>query len=149
VSVPLSHQGRVVTGISAEELDRRLAFARKYPAHAHTLPMGLLLFPGQGPPPACSICGGTDAPIVDGMHLEGFCGCHGVWTDDEFTWQAREDLWAPLIGPPMETWEPEQQLVTETPPPLPRPAWIREPIQINGVWGVRIGPPLEPCGDPS
>jgi hypothetical protein len=91
-------------GISAQELDKRLAFAHRFPAYAHMPTMGLILYPGGESPPSCSICGGADAPIVDGMHLEG-CGCQGVWTGDDLGWQMRDDLFPMLIGPPLGSWE--------------------------------------------
>lgn len=77
-----------MSGISGRELKKRLDRAHLNPMAAHTLNYGLVLYPGQAAP-SCSICGGPDAPIVNGRHLTGFCGCSGVWTDDDYEWRHR------------------------------------------------------------
>lgn len=47
--------------ISEEELEERLEAARAAPGQAH-LVLG-------GPSPTCQLCGGRNAPIVGGKHL--------------------------------------------------------------------------------
>jgi len=56
--------------MTAKELDERLDVARAHPGIAH-----LIL---AGPSPTCSLCGGTQAPIVGGKHLnpERWCEHH-------------------------------------------------------------------------
>lgn len=47
--------------MTREELDARLALAREKPSIAY-----MLL---SGPSPTCELCGGTQAPIIGGRHL--------------------------------------------------------------------------------
>lgn len=54
--------------ISRGELCKRLEVARLALGLAHLPVFGLVLFSGQRGP-FCTLCGGEDAPIVDGRHL--------------------------------------------------------------------------------
>ena len=62
---------RKLVRISESELKHRLAIAHLSPMTAHIPIMGLVLYPGQYV--QCELCGGEDAPIVDGKHLPGYC----------------------------------------------------------------------------
>jgi len=50
-----------MTGISKEELDERIAVAKAAPGVAHMILT-------RGPYPICELCGGDEAPIVEGRH---------------------------------------------------------------------------------
>lgn len=59
--------------ISVRELRKRLAIAKLAPGMAHLPSFRLVLLPGQRGP-VCILCGGEDAPIVNGKHLSRkFC----------------------------------------------------------------------------
>jgi hypothetical protein len=54
--------------MTRQELDKRLEVARAMPGAAHLPSVGLVLAPGQAGP-VCQLCGGRQAPIIDGQHL--------------------------------------------------------------------------------
>ena len=58
--------------MTAQELKRRLEVARMCPDVAHLPTFGLALEPND-PKPQCRKCQGFKAPIIDGLHLDGFC----------------------------------------------------------------------------
>lgn len=56
------------------DLEERIAVAKQVPGMAHLSGFGLILY-GNQKGPVCELCGGVDAPIVDGRHLspDRFC----------------------------------------------------------------------------
>ena len=54
--------------VTEEEIKERLDLARQAPGLAHLYSFGLILRPGQKGP-VCELCGGKEAPIINGRHL--------------------------------------------------------------------------------
>ena len=57
-----------MTRWKVDKLKERLAMARECPDLAHMPAFGLVLY-GNQKGPTCSLCGGVNAPIVNGQHL--------------------------------------------------------------------------------
>jgi hypothetical protein len=55
-----------------DELKKLIALAKLAPGIAHLPSFGLLLYSDKYGP-VCELCGGKDAPIIDGRHLEDSC----------------------------------------------------------------------------
>jgi hypothetical protein len=54
------------------DLRERIRVAKLMPGVAHLPAFGLILY-GNQKGPVCELCGGVDAPIIDGKHLDGWC----------------------------------------------------------------------------
>ena len=56
-----------------DEIKSLISTAKQTPGVAHLPAFGLVIYSGKWP--VCELCGGVDAPIVNGKHLspEKFC----------------------------------------------------------------------------